>query len=258
MFIYRFRITSDELENFLREIEIQPNQTFQDFHTILIESVDLVQCERASFFPTDKKYIKDIEITLKPEKRQVRKYDEDLDIVVTDIKVIPLMKDSKIKTYIEDPHQKMIYEFHGKEDHSFFIELFKIVSSDGYPSYPQCIKKIGELPKKVEPPSIQQPLPVKPRAIIPKIPFPKVEELAKLDEIVEDETELAEIENQIGEIFEEEGTVAIEETTQASGGEEEHFSYHPEEGQMEHIEDYDDIEMLDKRLSGYDRDPDDY
>ena len=186
MLIYRFRITSNELENFLREIEIQPNQTFQDFHTILMESVDLVHCERASFFLTDKKYIKDKEVTLKPEKIKVRKYDEDMDIVVTDVKVLPLMKDSKIKNYIEDPHQKLIYEFHGKDYHSFFIELFKIVQSDGMLSYPRCNKRGGELPRKPEIPVAVAEEQTITKIVIPKIPLPKIETLAKLDHIEED------------------------------------------------------------------------
>ena len=58
MIIYRFRITSEEHENFLREIDIQPKQTFFDFHLAIVEAAELLHCERASFFPTDKKYKK--------------------------------------------------------------------------------------------------------------------------------------------------------------------------------------------------------
>ena len=98
MLIYRFKITCEEHDGFLREIEIQPNQTFLDFHHIIIDSSELLHCERASFFMTDKKYKKDKEISLKSEKRQVRKYDDDLDQVVTESLTLPLMKNSKNKS----------------------------------------------------------------------------------------------------------------------------------------------------------------
>ena len=72
MLIYRFRITCEEHDGFLREIEIQPGQTFLDFHHILLDSAELLHCERASFFNMDKKYKKDKEISLKAEKRHHR------------------------------------------------------------------------------------------------------------------------------------------------------------------------------------------
>jgi hypothetical protein len=275
MLIYRFRVTSDELEGFLREIEIQPNQSFLDFHAVMMEAVDLHHCERASFFMTDKKYKKDKEVSLKPEKREVRKYDEDLDRVVTETVTLPLMKSLKIKDYIEDPHQRLLYEFTSKEYHSFFIELFKIFPSDNMNSYPRCNKRQGELPKK---PDIPVPLapstPAAPKVVIPKIQLPKPDLAAKLDSIVEDESEIAEIENSLGDLLvvdqdlelgaEAEAESESESDTDhvdippsvASDGDE--YSDGEDDHRMEHLEDYEDIESLDKRYSGFDRDSDDY
>lgn len=269
MLIYRFRITCEEHDGFLREIEIQPNQTFLDFHHILTESAELLHCERASFFMTDKKYKKDKEITLKAEKRQVRKYDDDLDRVVTDFVTMPLMKAAKVKHYIEDPHQKMIYEFIGRDHFSFHIELFKIFQSDGIPSYPRCIKRVAELPKKAEQPTPVANVPVQPKVVIPKIivpkvPLPKIEELAKFDDIVEDEHELAVIESELGGLLEDtEEEDHVLESRDSNNGVDDDFTYGAqdeadEDDKLDHIEDYEDIESLDKRLSGYDHDSDDY
>jgi len=269
MLIYRFRITCEEYDGFLREIEIQPNQTFLDFHHILMESAELFHCDRASFFMTDKKYKKDKEITLKSEKRQIRKYDDDLDRVVTDFVTLPLMKAAKLKDYIEDPHQKMIYEYIGREHFSFHIELFKIFQSDGMPSYPRCIKRIAELPKKAEQPA---PLPgatstprvVIPKVAVPKVPLPKMEELAKFDDIVEDEHELAAIEDELGGLIgEAEEEEHVFESQEAGSDSNDDYTFGAqeeadEEDKLDHIEDYEDIESLDKRLSGYDRDSDEY
>jgi hypothetical protein len=263
MLIYRFRITCEEHDGFLREIEIQPNQTFLDFHHILLESAELLHCERASFFNTDKKYVKDKEISLKSEKRQVRKYDEDLDQVVTELVSLPLMKTEKLKNYIEDPHQKMIYEFVGRDLFSFHIELFKIFPSDGIPSYPRCVKRVAELPKKAEQPSPVTLSPEEPKSAIPRIAIPKIEDLVKLDHLIEDEQELENIENELESLIEES---AEEPAFEKSAGEENgisDFLYNEqdtseEDEQIGTIEDYEDIDSLDKRLSGYDHDTDDY
>lgn len=263
MLIYRFRITCEEHDSFLREIEIQPNQTFLDFHHIIIDSAELLHCDRASFFNTDKKYKKDKEISLKAEKRMVRKYDEDLDQVVTESLSLPLMKTEKLKNYIEDPHQKMIYEFVGRDTFSFHIELFKIFACDGFSSFPRCVKRVAELPKKPELATLVTETPAVPKVVIPKAPLPKPDILARFDDIVEDEEELASIENDLEGLVED---ATGEQSTDTAESEEtgiDDFLYDTaeetgEEEEMEHLEDYEDIENLDKRLSGFDRDSDDY
>jgi hypothetical protein len=264
MLIYRFRITCEEHEGFLREIEIQPGQTFLDFHHILIDSAELLHCERASFFNTDKKYKKDKEISLKAEKRQVRKYDEDMDQVVTESLSLPLMKAEKLKNYIEDPHQKMIYEFVGKDVFSFHIELFKIAPTDGATSFPRCIKRVGELPKKAEQPAPVKEAPVVPKVVIPKVPLPKLDDLVKFNDIVEDELELEVIEKELDGLLEETVEEPVFETAEVEEEEGNHdFLYGngdeaDEDEKLDHLEDYEDIESLDKHLSGFDHENDDY
>jgi len=248
-------LISEEHDNFIREIDILPGQTFLDFHTAILESAELTHCDRASFYMTDKKYQKDKEISLKSEKRQIRKYDEDLDELVSQTVVPPLMKKTKLKNFIEDPHQKMIYEFHGTDFYSFHIELFKIIQADSAWSYPHCVKKSGELPKKVElPPPVITEIVSLPKVILPKIQVPKLKEPAKLEKVEENEVELVEIEIQLGEILEEDAPViAVQEI---SGEEEENYSR--EDGEIEHIEDYEDLDNLENKYSGFDRESDDY
>ena len=263
MLIYRFRITCEEHSGFLREIEIQPSQTFLDFHHVMLDSAELLHCDRASFFMTDKMYKKDKEIALKAEKRMVRKYDEDLDQVVTESLSLPMMKTEKLKNYIEDPHQKMIYEFIGRDIFSFHIELFKIFPSDGIPSYPRCIKWVGELPKKAEPIAPVADVPVAPRVIIPKIPLPKIEQLVKFDDMIEDDHELAAIESELTGLIKETAEDTVFETTETEESGMDDFLYGgqeeaDEDEKLDHLDDYEDIENLDKRLSGFDRDSDDY
>ena len=270
MLIYRFRITSTEHDGFLREIDIQPNQTFLDFHHILAETSELLHCERAYFFTTDKTFKKEKEISLKFEKRQVRKYDEDLDQVTNETVVLPQMKTEKVKAYIEDPHQKLIYEFFGREFFSFHIELYKIFATDDQAQFPRCVKRSGELPKKAEQPVV----PVSQEPPVPKVQMPKVkpplisDPIGKLEGIEENEEELAAIESDLDALLEEVTGVAEENPAESSDGGMEDFllgsqseqEEDEEEGDenLDHLDDYEDIENLDKRLSGFDRDSDDY
>lgn len=255
MLVYRFRLISEEHDSFIREIDILPGQTFLDFHLIILESTELTHCDRASFYMTDKKYKKDKEISLKSEKRQIRKYDEELDELICQTVIPPLMKKSKLKNYIEDPHQKMIYEFQGIEFYSFHIELFKIIQADSSWSYPQCVKKSGELPKKMElPPPVVTETVSPPKVILPKIQIPKRKETAKLEKVEENEVELVEIENQLVEMLEEEAPVIAVQEVSA----EEEETYDGEEGEMDHIEDYESLDNLESKYSGFDRESDDY
>ena len=194
----------------------------------------------------------------------MRKYDEDLDQIVTESVTLPLMKAARIKDYIEDPHQKMIYEFEGRDHFSFHIELFKIFPSDGNVSFPRCIKRIAELPKKAEQPASVAHIPAIPKVVIPKVPLPKIEELARFDDIVEDEHELAAIESELGGLLAEDEPPGFESQEPEAAAEEEfsfegqHVEEEEQDEKLEHIEDFEDIESMDKRLSGYDRDSDDY
>ncbi|MCX6279718.1 MAG: hypothetical protein NT004_16740 [Bacteroidetes bacterium] len=262
MLIYRFKVTCEESDGFLREIEIQPNQTFLDFHHILVDSSELLRCEKASFYITDKKYKKDREISLKSAKKQIRKYDEDNDQVVTELVPVPLMKTEKLKNYIEDPHQKMIYEFVGREDFSFHLELFKIFQSEGTISFPRCIKHIGELPKKAEQPVPVPEKPIDPKIVIPKIALPAINNIAKLEHLVENEDELAAIESELGGLLAEAATSSNgDQELGVSADYDYSFGQNDEDQEDEHIDhldDFDDLESLDRRMSGFDHDSDDF
>src|SRR5665647_587565 len=102
MIIYRFRLTSEDHEDFLREIEIQPTQTFLDFHQVIQSCSNLENCDNALFYTTDNKFKKKEEFSFKYQKKLVRKYDDDIDQVVTETYVPHLMKGSILKKFIDD------------------------------------------------------------------------------------------------------------------------------------------------------------
>lgn len=255
MIIYRFRITTDEQEDFLREVEIQPGQTFLDFHEILLSCADLEPCKKAFFYLTDLKFIKREEISLKPTKKQLRKYDKELDEIVVETSHTRMMKDAQLKKYIEDPHQKMIYEYYGKDIFVFYLELFKIHKIEGNFNFPRCVKATGELTKKVDLPLVPVTAPPEEEPTIK--PFPYTATNSLFEGIQEDESELAEIEGSLDRILTQEGQtekpVGSPATTPEFDEEEVNLEEHEH---MESLEDYEDLENLEIRHRNFDGESD--
>lgn len=51
--IYRFTLISDEADDFIREIQIDPEATFYDFHEAIVKSVGYTDDQMTSFFICD-------------------------------------------------------------------------------------------------------------------------------------------------------------------------------------------------------------
>lgn len=261
MIIYRFRLTSEDHEDFLREIEIQPVQSFLDFHLEIMSCTSLDHCENALFYTTDNKFKKKQEFSFKYTKKQVRKYDEDIDQVVTETYVPHLMKESILKNFIDDPHQRLIYEFSGKDFYVLFIELYKIIKTDECYPLPRCITVKGELPKKIQAQLI--PDPVKPEPDSPVAAKPPVfipGEKSMFTEMLEDDAELSEIENNLEDILEDE-TLVVPKKNNSSPDFKDDDTFSDEEEnpeQMESLDEFDDLEDLEIKHRDPDAESDDY
>ena len=151
MHVYKFKLTIEESDEFLREFEILSNQTFEDFHNAILKSVNFDGMELASFFICNDKWYRKAEVTLldMTDEEQTAQDDEEDDIRVkkpTRMKRF-VMNKSVLNTYIEDPHQRLIYEYDFLNLKSFFIELIKIQPADSKVKYPVCSLSKGEYPK---------------------------------------------------------------------------------------------------------------
>ena len=61
--VYKFRLLSDEVENFRRDIEIDSDATFLDLHNAILASAGYPDDQMTSFFICNDKWIKEKEIT---------------------------------------------------------------------------------------------------------------------------------------------------------------------------------------------------
>ena len=62
--IYRFTLISDEVDDFIREIQIDPEATFYDFHEAILKSAGYTNDQMTSFFICDDDWEKEKEVTL--------------------------------------------------------------------------------------------------------------------------------------------------------------------------------------------------
>jgi hypothetical protein len=151
---YRFRLLFEDQDEFLRDIEIKPGQTFKDFHDFILKSVEIEGNELASFFICDPRWNKQREITLIDMGVKIPDTgfddDDERKPVVVPIPVM-IMEDVKIREVIEDPHQRILYEYNFLNPRTFFIELLRIVDADPKKDYPICVKKEGTLTPSVTP-----------------------------------------------------------------------------------------------------------
>ncbi|MEI6123405.1 MAG: hypothetical protein WCQ95_07225 [Bacteroidota bacterium] len=143
MHIYKFRIVSEEHEKFFREIEIQANQSFEDFHLALLDCISMEKDEMASFYICDNRWHKIQEIALFDMHVEAAENEEDS---------VPMkvMADIKLAECINDPNQRMIYVYDFMAMHTFYIELYEILEGDAKTKYPRCVKKTGDIKKTIK------------------------------------------------------------------------------------------------------------
>ena len=156
MFVYKFRVLLEDQDDFLRDIEIGSKQTFGDFHEVLVASVNLDVKELSSFFVCDSKWKKLKEITLVEMGNNTQEPVATLDDDEIPEPAMPvfLMDDVRIKDMIDDPHQRIIFEYDFSKSRLFFIELLKINEARPGIEYPVCIKQQGQLTNAVVVPFI--------------------------------------------------------------------------------------------------------
>lgn len=130
--IYRFKIVSDEVDNFKREIEIDADSSFLVLRNAILDSVGYSKDEMNSFFLCDDDWSKREEVTLEDMGTE---YDED----------VWLMDDTHINELVEEEGQRLIFMFDYMTERSFFMELKKIIPGKTLLD-PLCTRKEGKAP----------------------------------------------------------------------------------------------------------------
>lgn len=177
--IYKYRMLSEANEDFMREYELRSSQSFLDFHELILQTVKFSTLELASFFICDGLWNRQTEITLL-DMQDANPEDEHYQPPL-------MMKDALLKDYMEEPRQRIIYEYDFLNPKTFYVEMHGIGKAEVGVDYPRCLYSRGE--------------PLEPKPLDDDEAFENIE-IADLDELLTD------LEEDV--IEEEEGPVDIE------------------------------------------------
>jgi hypothetical protein len=132
--IYHFKISSPESQDFRLEVKLDDKSSFFDFHSIIQKSLGFESHQLASFFVSDKKWMKLIEISM-------------LDLGINGA-AFYIMQKTKLSDLIKSEEQKLMYTFDFLNDRSFFIELTGIIMGKNLKE-PLVTLKQGDTPVQV-------------------------------------------------------------------------------------------------------------
>jgi len=113
MLTYKFRVILDTEEDVFRDIEIDQEETFENFYKAIILSFDFVGKELASFYMSNEKWDKGREIGLM-DMGGVDSENENLPAV---------MSTAVLKNFVKDADQKIILVYDFLKMWCFYIEL---------------------------------------------------------------------------------------------------------------------------------------
>lgn len=132
--IFNFRVVSDEVDNFRRDIQIDADATFLDLRNAIYDSVGYDKSQMCSFFLCDDNWEKEREITL-----------EDMGLDVSEDAY--LMEDTILSDEIEDDGQRLMLTYDYLNDRSFFIEMKKSEPGKNLLE-PLCAVAMGQAPSQ--------------------------------------------------------------------------------------------------------------
>lgn len=132
--IYKFKLVSDEVNNFAREIEIDSNASFLQLRNAILDSVDYSREDYDSFFLCNDEWEREEEIALEDEGSA-----SDQDIWI--------MEDTPLNELIEEDGQKLVFAFDYTSDRCFFMEMVESVPGRNL-SDPICTLKRGKAPSR--------------------------------------------------------------------------------------------------------------
>ncbi|MBC7743629.1 MAG: hypothetical protein H7096_00845 [Flavobacterium sp.] len=135
MAIYRFKVSFEDYDDVVREIDLKSNHTFQDFHFAIHQSTKYNAEIPSSFYVSNDYWIKGPEISYLPSERKIENG-------------VALMSNSKLSSFIDDPHQKFYYTYNFERPFDFHVELIKILLNDEPDkNYPYVFRSAGEVPR---------------------------------------------------------------------------------------------------------------
>lgn len=136
--IYRFKITSSEIEDFEREIEIGHEQTWLELHNEIQKSIGYDSSQMASFYQIGANGERGLEIALFEMNTEE---DDDMNVVAMDV--------AMIREFVSKENPHLIYVFDFFSDRYFNISLIDKGIAKSTSKYPVCVVSNGNAPEQI-------------------------------------------------------------------------------------------------------------
>lgn len=136
--IYRFRAILNSQEEVYRDIEIEEDATFEDFHNAITQAFGFDGQEMASFYESNDQWEQGDEIAL---------FD-----MSDGNEPIRTMADTKLNQIVDKEHRNLVYVYDFLSMWTFIVELADIAAPEVGFIYPNLMFAHGEIPlEPIEP-----------------------------------------------------------------------------------------------------------
>lgn len=129
--IFKFRVIIDTEQDVFRDIEIETDATFEDFHRAILDGFDFEEGEMASFYMSNEAWEKGLEIPL---------------MEVGDVGLS--MKSTKLSDMVSKPSDKVLYVYDFMRMWIFYVELVEIKKDKPSTIYPRIALVYGDAPSQ--------------------------------------------------------------------------------------------------------------
>lgn len=139
--IFKFRVLTDEDENFLRDYEVPYDITLKELHEFVCTDLDYDEFEVSSFFKSDKSWQKLQEYTSMDMGIEPNSEDP--------YSPIP-MQEAILGQIIHEKHERLLFVFDQIEDRVLFFELMEAKKQEAGMEYPRVLMSHGTPPDQFD------------------------------------------------------------------------------------------------------------
>lgn len=129
--IFSFLIVSDEVDDFVREVEIDSKKSFLDLHLEIVKAVGFNTDTAASFYICNKEWEREKEISFEAMQAQGEG--------------VLIMKEVLLETFFKEKGQRLMYVFDLLFERAFFMELSHIDETKTMMTS-RCVRSEGKAP----------------------------------------------------------------------------------------------------------------
>lgn len=130
--IFKFRVIVDTEEDVFRDIEIETDATFEEFHRSVLDAFDFEEGEMASFYMSNESWEKGLEIPL----------------MAMEHGTALSMKSTKLSDMVTQPSDKVLYVYDFMRMWIFYIELVEVKKDMPSTIYPRVSLVYGDAPSQ--------------------------------------------------------------------------------------------------------------